>query len=121
MNAMEYADKKDKNTPIKHLQSADYFDVKRFPFATIELSQVDSLTDNTVQITGYLTIKSVSRLVSFPATVSIQNGILNASAKLTIDRTQWGLNYRSGKFYEKFADQIVSDEMEFEIKIVSKK
>lgn len=121
MNAMEYADKKDKNTPIKHLQSADYFDVKRFPFATIEISQVDSLTNNTVQITGYLTIKTVSRLVSFPATIDIQNGILNASAKLTIDRTQWGLNYRSGKFYEKFADQIVSDEVDFDVKIVAKK
>jgi polyisoprenoid-binding protein YceI len=118
---MEYADKNDKNTPIMHLQSADYFDVKRFPFATIEIAQVDSLTDKTVQITGYLTIKTVSKLVSFPATVEVQNGVLNASAKLTIDRTKWGMNYRSGKFYEKFADQIVTDEIEFDIKIRAKK
>jgi hypothetical protein len=31
------------------------------------------------------------------------------------------MNYRSGKFYEKFADQIVSDEIEFELKIRAKK
>jgi len=120
MNAMAYGDKNDTNTPIQHLQSADYFDVKRFPFASIEIAEVDSLGANTVQITGYLNIKSVTHLVSFPATIDIKNGILNASAKLTIDRTNWGINYRSGKFYEKFADQIVSDEIEFDIKIVAK-
>jgi polyisoprenoid-binding protein YceI len=121
MNAMEYADKKDQNTPIQHLQSEDYFDVKRFPFATIEISQVDSLNDKTVQISGYLTIKTVSRLVSFPATIDVQNGVLNASAKLTIDRTKWGITFMSGKFYKKMADEIVSDEIEFELKIKAKK
>jgi ligand-binding sensor domain-containing protein len=121
MNAMEFADKNDKNTPIQHLQSADYFDVKRFPFATIEISQVDSLNDKTVQISGYLTIKTVSRLVSFPATIDIQNGVLTANAKFTIDRTNWGINFQSGKFYKKMADEIVSDEIDFEIKIVGKK
>ena len=121
MNSMEYGDKKDKNTPIKHLKSEDYFDVKRFPFASIEITKVDSLSDKTFQITGYLTIKSVSHIVSFPATIAIQNGMLNASAKLTIDRTQWGINYRSGKFYDQIADQTVSDEIDFEIKIVAKK
>jgi ligand-binding sensor domain-containing protein len=121
MNAMEFADKNDKNTPIMHLQSADYFDVKRFPFATIEIAQVDSLTDKSVQITGYLTIKTVSHLVSFPATIDVQNGVLNANAKLTIDRTKWGISFMSGKFYKKMADEIVSDEIDFEIKIVGKK
>jgi polyisoprenoid-binding protein YceI len=121
MNAMEFADKNDKNTPIQHLQSADYFDVKRFPFASIEISQVDSLNDKTVQISGYLTIKTVSRLVSFPATIDIQKGVLTANAKLTIDRTNWGINFQSGKFYKKMADEIVSDEIDFEIKIVAKK
>jgi polyisoprenoid-binding protein YceI/ligand-binding sensor domain-containing protein len=121
MNSMEYGDKKDKNTPIQHLKSADYFDVKRFPFASIEITKVDSLSDKTFQITGYLTIKSVSHVVSFPATITIQNGILNATANLTIDRTVWGINYRSQKFYDQIVDQTVSDDIEFEIKIVAKK
>ncbi|MDI9366328.1 MAG: two-component regulator propeller domain-containing protein [Flavobacterium sp.] len=121
MNSMAYGNKKDTNTPIQHLQSADYFDVKRFPFASIEIAEVDSLSANTVQITSYLTIKSVTHLVFFPATIHVKNGILNASAKLTIDRTNWGINYKSGKLHEKFADQIVSDEIEFDIKIVAKK
>jgi hypothetical protein len=60
-------------------------------------------------------------LVSFPATIDIQNGVLTANAKLTIDRTNWGINFQSGKFYKKMADEIVSDEIDFEIKIVGKK
>ncbi len=121
MNSMEYADKKDKNTPIHHLKSEDYFDVKRFPFASIEITKVDSVNANTINITGYLTIKSSTREVNFPATVSFQNGIFTADAKLTIDRTLWGITYRAATFYEKIADYTVSNEDEFIIKILSKK
>jgi polyisoprenoid-binding protein YceI/sugar lactone lactonase YvrE len=121
MNSMEYADKKDKNTPIHHLKSEDYFDVKRFPFASIEIAKVDSVNANTINITGYLTIKSSTREVKFPATVSFKNGVFTADAKLTINRTLWGIDYRSARFYEKIADYTVSNEIEFVIKVVAKK
>ncbi len=121
MNSMEYAEKKDKNTPINHLKSEDYFDVKRFPFASIEIAKVDAVNANTINITGYLTIKSSTREVKFPATVSFQNGIFTADAKLSIDRTLWGITYRAATFYEKIADYTVSNEVEFIIKIVAKK
>ncbi len=121
MNSMEYGDKKDKNTPIQHLKSADYFDVKKFPTANIVITKIDSVSANTFNITGNLTIKAVTRPVSFPATITMQNGIINANAKLTIDRTVWGITYRSQKFYDQIADLTVSDEIEFELKIVAKK
>lgn len=120
MNSLEYADKKDTNTPIKHLKSEDYFDVKRFPFASIEISKVDFVNANTINITGYLTIKAATKEISFPANINILNGLLKASAKLKIDRTNWGINYQSGKFYKIMADEIVSDEIEFVINIVAK-
>ncbi len=121
MNSMEYGDKKDKNTPIQHLKSADYFDVKKFPTANIVITNVDSVSANTFNITGDLTIKAVTHPVSFPATITIQNGIINTTAMLTIDRTVWGITYRSQKFYDQIADQTVSDEIEFILKIVAKK
>ncbi len=121
MNSIVYGDKNDKNTPIKHLKSEDYFDVKKFPTANIVITKIDSVSANTFNITANLTIKGVTRPVSFPATITIQNGVLNATAMLTINRTVWGIDYRSGKFYEKIADQTVSDEIEFIMKIVAKK
>ena len=121
MNSMEYADKKDKNTPIHHLKSEDYFDVKRFPNATIEIAKVDVVNANTINITGYLTIKSSTRQVKFPATVSFKNGVFKADAMVSIDRTLWGITYRAAMFYEKIADYTVSNEIDFIIKIVAKK
>ncbi len=121
MNSMEYADKKEKNTPIFHLKSEDYFNVKKNPTAAIVLTKVEKVNDTTFTITANLTIKGVTNEVKFPATIAIVNGVLNANAQFSIDRTKWGITYRSEKFYEKIADYTVSNEIEFVLKIVAKK
>lgn len=121
LNTIEYKDKKNKNTPIDHLKSPDYFDVEKFPVSTIEITRVASASDETVKITGNLTIKGIARPVTFPAKMEVKDGIVKAIGNLTIDRTDWGIRYRSGKFYDVLADQIVSDNIEFHMKIVAKK
>jgi streptogramin lyase len=121
MNSMEYADKKEKNTPIFHLKSEDYFNVKKNPTAAIVLTKVNKVNDTTFTITANLTIKGVTNEVKFPATITIENGVLNASAQFSIDRTKWGITYRSEKLYEKIADYTVSNEIEFVLKIIAKK
>jgi polyisoprenoid-binding protein YceI len=68
-----------------------------------------------------LTIKGVTNEVSFPAKIEVKNGIVKANGKLIIDRTDLGIRYRSGKFYDVVADQIVSDDVEFLMDIVAKK
>ncbi len=121
MNSIEYKDKEDKNTPVKHLKSSDYFDVEKFPISTIAITKVASVNSKTIEVTGNLTIKGVTLPVTFPAKMEVNDGILQANGKLIIDRTDWGIRYRSGKFYDDFADQIVSDDIEFHIKIAAKK
>jgi polyisoprenoid-binding protein YceI len=37
VNTIEYKDKANKNTPVKHLKSPDYFDVAKFPISTSQL------------------------------------------------------------------------------------
>ncbi|WP_192346345.1 YceI family protein [Algoriphagus sp. Y33] len=121
MNSIEYGDKENKNTPVKHLKSPDYFDVEKFPISTIAITKVDSVNSKNIQITGNLTIKGVTRSVTFPAVIEVKDGIVKATGKIIIDRTQWGIRYRSGKFYDNLADQAVSDNVEFQIKIVARK
>ena len=121
MNSIEYGDKRNTNTPIKHLKSPDYFDVEKFPTSTIAITRVDSVNGNNIKITGNLTIKGVTNSVTFPAYMKVQDEFIMANGRLTIDRTDWGIRYRSGKFYDDFADQIVSDSIEFQIKILAKK
>lgn len=120
MQSIEYADKTNKNTPVQHLKSPDYFDVGKFPVSSINIMRVTPVHGNNITITATLTIKGVTRPVSFPAYVEVKDGIVKASGKLTIDRTNWGIRYRSGKFFDAFADQIVSDDVAFHMKIVAR-
>lgn len=121
MNSIEYGDKKSKNTPVRHLKSPDYFDVEKFPISTIAITKVDSVNGKKIQITGNLTIKGITRSVTFPAVIEVKDGIVKARGKIIIDRTQWGIRYKSGKFYDNLADNAVSDDVEFNMEIVAKK
>jgi polyisoprenoid-binding protein YceI len=122
MNTIEYKDKTDANTPVKHLKSPDFFDVEKFPVSTFAITKVESVNvrSNTIKVSGNLTIKGVTNPVTFPAQMTISHGIVNANGKITIDRTQWGIRYRSGKFYDNLADNAVSDDIELQMKIVAK-
>lgn len=42
-----------------------------------------------------------------------------AQASFTIDRTQWGVIYGSGKFFKRLSGHLVNDLIEFQIKIVT--
>ena len=121
MNTIEYKDKEHKNSPIKHLKSPDYFDVEKFPISTIAITRVASVSGKTIKVTGNLTIKGITNAVTFPAKMEVEDGIVKATGKLVIDRTKWGIRYKSGKFYDILADEIVSDDIEFHMKIVAKK
>ena len=120
MNTIEYKDKTNKNTPVKHLKSPDYFDVEKFPISTIAITKVESVGSQTI-VTGDLTIKGITHPVTFPAKMEVKDGIVKANGKLVIDRTDWGIRYKSGKFYDILADEIVSDDIEFHMMIVAKK
>ncbi|KAA9347039.1 YceI family protein [Larkinella humicola] len=120
MHSIEYKDKASKNTPVKHLKSPDYFDVEKFPISTIAITKIESLRGHTI-VKGDLTIKGVTHPVTFPARMEVQDGIVKANGKLIIDRTNWSIRYRSGKFYDNLADQTVSDDIELHIKIVARK
>lgn len=121
MNTIEYADKANTNTPIKHLKSADYFDVEKFPTSTFTITKVDSVIRDNIKVTGNLTIKGVTNPVTFLARIEVKDGIVKAKGKLIFDRTKWGIRYASGKFYDNLADQAVSDDVILLIEIVAKK
>jgi hypothetical protein len=53
--------------------------------------------------------------------MEVKDGVIKADGRLVIDRTKWDVRYKSKKFYNLVADQIMSDSIEFNIKIVAKK
>lgn len=106
-----------------HLKSADFFDVEKFPKATFSITSVaDADTDESnTMITGNLTMKGVSKSVTFPAlVVAKEDGTLTAiSDKFKINRTDWGIKYGSG-ITGAVADEAISDDFVLQISLEAK-
>jgi polyisoprenoid-binding protein YceI len=121
MNKIEGPGHGSGNNLINHLKGPDFFDIKKFPFSTIVITKVAAINGENKTVTGNLTIKGITHPVTFPAKMEVKGGIVKANAKLIIDRTDWGISYRSGRFYGMLADKAISDSIEFNINIVAKK
>ncbi len=128
MRDIECADIKDgpmRDMLEAHLKSEDFFDVTRFPEAVFLLSRITPLADVPLgnpncEITGDLTLKGVTRDLSFRAILApTPDGLLAADAHFDIDRTRWNVLYGSGKFYEKLGKHLVNDEISIALKLVT--
>lgn len=102
-----------------HLMSADFFDAANHANATFEVTAVTVFdatqlsADNeefeteftpatmseimvanpTHMISGNLTMRGTTKNITFPASVSMEGGVLKAKANFNINRTDWGLMY----------------------------
>ena len=99
-----------------HLMSPDFFDVENNPTADFAITGVDG--DN---ISGNLTIKGVSKNISFPATVEITDTELKASADFAINRMDWGVEYGNGSIADIAKDNIIDNNIEFTVALVATK
>ena len=121
MNKLEGPGHLRDNNLINHLKGPDLFDVNKFPFSTIAITKAESINGGNIKVTGNLTIKGTTHPVAFSAKIEIKDGVVKADGKLVIDRTDWGIRYRSGKFFDNLADKTISDSIEFNINLVAKK
>ena len=82
----------------KHMMSADFFDVAKYPTATFVSTSVEPMPGNKAKITGNLTMLGMTKPVVLDAQLSGGGGnpmskkeTIGFHAKTTIDRTQWGM------------------------------
>jgi polyisoprenoid-binding protein YceI len=102
-----------------HLKSADFFDVAKFPTSTLKITKAVAKGGENYDLTGDLTIRGTTQSITFPATVKIAGKTASASAKFDIDRTKFGLTYRSKAFFENIGDKMIYDNFTVEVKIVA--
>lgn len=78
-----------------HLKSPDFFDVKTHPKATFVSTDIKKGGDKgaTHTLTGNLTIKGITKTVTFPATVQLAGDTANVDAEFAINRRDFQLNY----------------------------
>lgn len=70
-------------------------------------------------VKGTLTIKGTAKEITFPALVTLKDKSFTASADFTIDRTEFGLKFRSGKFDPGIGDKMIYDEFNVKINLVA--
>lgn len=91
----------DNNKRDRHLKSDDFFNAEKFPEMKFQSTSLKKLSDNNYQLTGSLTIRDVTRPVTFDVvyggTAKDGNGNTKAGFKATssINRFDYGLKWNS--------------------------
>ena len=107
-----------------HLKDEDFFGVNNHPEAVFELSSASPIkgvqeTAPNWRFVGDLTIKGITHAVSFDAFVDIQKNTARASGEIIVDRTKYGIKYKSGKFFDALGDKAIYDEFEITFDVVT--
>jgi polyisoprenoid-binding protein YceI len=76
-----------------HLRAADFFLAEKYPAITFSVGAIVP-ADQGVTVSGTLTVRDVSRPLSFPATVALAgDGEVVLDAAVPVDRSQFGLTW----------------------------
>jgi polyisoprenoid-binding protein YceI len=109
---------------VGHLSSDDFFKVSKFPESTFKLTSVTPKAGSKDEFVmkGDLTILGKSQPIEFPAKITSDKSGVKGTAKVTIERLKWGLQYGSGSIFKTLtADKIINDTFELTLNLVAKK
>lgn len=105
-----------------HLKADDFFGSEKFPTSTFVITKVAGSGAN-ITVSGNLTIKGITKPLSFPATVTVNadNTISAVAGKILVDRTKYDIRYGSKSFFDSIGDKAIDDNFEIGVKLVAKK
>ena len=97
---------------LNHIKSSDFLHVEKFPTATIKINSVER-----DQATGDLTVMGKTRRI----VLSLKKGEGKWSGKATFDRTEFGMTYGSGNFFQDLGDKAIEDLVHVSFDLVLKR
>lgn len=121
MNSLDNTDLKGKDDYEKllgHLKSDDFFSIANHPTATFEITGVTPKTGDanaTHDISGNLTIKGITKNLTFPAKVMLADNAIDATASFYFDRSLYDVKYGSTSFFEGLGDNAIKNEIELKV------
>jgi polyisoprenoid-binding protein YceI len=79
----------------KHLKTADFFDVAKYPEAKFESTEIKPGGEKGAShtVTGNLTLHGVTKSVTFPATITVNPGVITVESSFAINRKDFAINY----------------------------
>ena len=108
---------------IRHLHSADFFDVNNHPQATFiadRAGRLDASTEGTPNFVlhGRFTLRGITRPLAFPVVVASSDGRrMTGQGQFELDRTQFGSIYGSGRFFRFLGKHVVNDHIHLHVKL----
>jgi len=89
----------------KHLKTADFFDVAKFPEASFVSTAIKAGGENGAShtVTGNLTMHGVTKAITFPATINVTPDAATVESSFSINRKDFGINYAGA------ADNLIRD------------
>ena len=105
--------KTDTDDLTKHLQTADFFDVAKFPQATFVSTEIKPGGDKGAShtVTGNLQLHGVTKSITFPATIAVETGAVTVNSTFAINRKDFGINYAGA------ADNLIRDEVVMKLQV----
>ena len=96
-----------------HLKADDFFGTEKFPTAKLNFKKVVAKSANVYTVTGDLTIKGITKPITFVIAVKGNTAV----AKLNVDRTKYDIKYKSKNFFENLGDNVINDEFELTVNL----
>ena len=116
---------------IDHLKNDDFFSVATFPTALLNINSIkpisnnnNSFTQSTVLKGEYLfscdlTIKDSTHAIDFIADIKINKNAAIATGVIAIDRSKFGIKYKSKSWYPDLGDRFINDIFELYFNLVA--
>jgi len=119
----DIADKTIRGYLLDHLSSTDFFEVKNYPTAKMQILSVKKISDLAsslnYQVKALVTIKAITLPFTFKAYGHVDSGKLVTQGNFVLDRSKWDVQYGSSRFFEALGKHLVHDEIRFRFKVVA--
>jgi len=94
-----------------HLKADDFFGVDKHKKSTLVFKTIKETGKNLYDVTADLTIKGITKQVSFSFSAEAQM----ARTVFNVDRTKYDIKYNSGSFFSNLGDKMINDEFELAV------
>ena len=96
-----------------HLKSEDFFGTEKYPTAKLVFKKIATKPNGVYTVTADLTIKDVTAPVTFDITVKENT----ATTTFKVDRTKYGIKFKSKNFFENLGDNVIDDDFELTVSL----
>lgn len=94
-----------------HLKADDFFGTEKHPVSNLVFKSIKDNGSGNYTITADLTIKNITKPVTFD--LAVNNG--RARTSFMVDRTKYGIEYKSSSIFSSLGDAAIYDDFELTV------